>query len=341
MKTKLNYTKICSDIFSSLPDRPQEVIKRRFGLDLAGKRQTLQHIGKSLGITRERVRQIESDAICTLRAYCFRSADLRSVFAYFDDYLKKYGGLRREDSLLSDLGCGAKRNLIFFLLFLGQDLHRFEQNSDFHSFWARTKDFCEQAEDSSDYLIKKLKENKAPISREEVYVLLNERPRIFVDSLLEVSRAFDISPLGSVGLTAWPEIKPKGARDAAYIILKKLGRPLHFKEIADNANAMASLFFQKKNILPQTVHNELIRDPKFILVGRGIYGLKEWGYSEGTVKDVICGILKNNDAALTRQEIIQRVLQQRIVQPNTVFLNLNDKARFKKDEQGKYTLKEV
>lgn len=323
-----------------MPAKPQEVIKKRFGLDATRKRQTLQQIGDALGVTRERVRQIESEAVYKLRANRSVSPDMKGAFVYFEDYLKKYGGLKREDLLLNDLGDAKEQNLIFFLLCLAPNLRRFEKSADFYSFWA-TGDTCKQAPAFLNGLVTKLKENKAPLSREAVYAWFAGSPKIFIDGLIETSRTVEVGPLGEIGLTAWPEIKPRGARDAAYLILRKLGRPLHFRDIAGNANDLDGRFFQRKKILPQTVHNELIRDPQFILVGRGIYGLKEWGYSEGTVKDVICGILKENGVSLTRQEILERVLRQRIVQPNTIFLNLNNKACFRKDEEGKYTLKDI
>ena len=92
--------------------------------------------------------------------------------------------------------------------------------------------------------------------------------------------------------------------------------------------------------MPQTVHNELIKDPRFVLVGRGLYALKEWGYEEGQVKDVILKILKEARKPLPKEEILAGVLKQRMVKENTVLLNLNNKKYFLKTPEGKYISKD-
>jgi RNA polymerase primary sigma factor len=53
------------DIVGSLPDRQRQVVELRFGL-ADGESWTLEAIGKALGLTRERVRQLERDAMRTL-----------------------------------------------------------------------------------------------------------------------------------------------------------------------------------------------------------------------------------------------------------------------------------
>ena len=50
-----------------LSDKQQAVLERRFGLH-GYRRATLEQIGKEIGVTRERVRQIQLDALKTLRA---------------------------------------------------------------------------------------------------------------------------------------------------------------------------------------------------------------------------------------------------------------------------------
>ncbi|HAV11549.1 MAG TPA: hypothetical protein DCX32_03320 [Candidatus Moranbacteria bacterium] len=109
---------------------------------------------------------------------------------------------------------------------------------------------------------------------------------------------------------------------------------MHFKDIAEEIDKSG---LNKKKTHPQTVHNELIKDKKFVLVGRGIYALAEWGYEKGTVKDVLEDILKKYPAAMTREEIIKEVLKVRQVKKSTVIINLNN--YFKKTKEGKYTSK--
>jgi len=77
------------------------------------------------------------------------------------------------------------------------------------------------------------------------------------------------------------------------------------------------------------------------LVGRGTYALKEWGYEEGDVKDIILKILSQAQKPLRKEEVLEKVLKQRLVKENTISLNLNNKKYFLKTPQGKYQVKEI
>ena len=48
---------------AELPDREREVVKLRFGLNGDADPKSLEEIGRRLGLTRERVRQIEAEAL--------------------------------------------------------------------------------------------------------------------------------------------------------------------------------------------------------------------------------------------------------------------------------------
>ena len=117
-------------------------------------------------------------------------------------------------------------------------------------------------------------------------------------------------------------------------MIKKSGKPLHF---ADIAKAINETKFDEKIAYPPTVHNELILDDKYVLVGRGIYALKEWGYEPGNVADVIEQYLAK-EGPRTKQEIIDYVLNKRDVKKSTVYLSLMNSKRIKKANDGKYAL---
>jgi DNA-directed RNA polymerase delta subunit len=109
---------------------------------------------------------------------------------------------------------------------------------------------------------------------------------------------------------------------------------MHFKEVAGNIN---ELFGHKAHIA--TTHNELIKDPRFVLVGRGLYALSEWGYTAGVVKEVLREILEA-EGPLSREEIIDKVRKERYVKDNTILVNLQDNNLFKKLANGTYTIAE-
>lgn len=328
-----NYKKICQELISDLPQKQKEVILRRFALSSEArgecglKRETLESIGKSFGITRERVRQIEEAGLSKIKA---KIENYQKVFEYFRDYLKKQGGLKKESILLMDLGGEKSQAEIYFLLTLSDDFQRFSEGEEFFAFWTIDKKFFEEAKRTIDFLFNKLKEIKKPLTLKELISLSSLKNSILA-SYLEISKKIQKNNEGFYGLKEWPEINPRGVKDKAYLVFKKVGKPLHFSKIAKLIEGGA---------LVQTVHNELIRDPRFVLVGRGIYALSEWGYYPGQVKDVIKKILKET-GPLTQKEILERVLKQRLVKESTVLLNLSNRKHFFKDSQGKYKIKEA
>ncbi|MBI4975696.1 hypothetical protein HZC20_03385 [Candidatus Peregrinibacteria bacterium] len=107
-------------------------------------------------------------------------------------------------------------------------------------------------------------------------------------------------------------------------MLKKEKNPLHFVEIA---NKISEAGFDKKVVTTQAVHNELIRYDQFVLVGRGLYTLKEFGYTKGTVADIIEILLKKK-SPMTKQDIVDGVLAQRHVKKGTISLNLQKTSQF-------------
>lgn len=159
-----------------------------------------------------------------------------------------------------------------------------------------------------------------------------------VYSILQAAKKIEQNKFGYWGLDDWREIKPKTVNDKIYLILKNSGKPLHFAEIADKINQIS---FDKKTANAATVHNELILDDKYILVGRGLYGLVEWGYQKGTVANVIEKILADITKPLSRDEIIEKVLEQRVVKKATINLALTDRGRFEITADGKYKTKNV
>lgn len=316
---KPNYKLVChSKLLKDLPDRQQEVIIRRFGL--RGQRETLESIGHDLGITRERVRQIEEDALEDLRGK-MNTPVCRNVSHYLSDYLNKNSGLKKESVLLEDLGGSKFKNHVFFLLTLAEPFVRFSENRDFHTLWATSHQPLKKATTLLDSFVSELKKEKKP----------SALPVGLPVSFIEISKKVLRSQEGLYGLPDWPEINPRGVRDKAYLLFKKEGKPLHFTEVASLV----------KHAVPQTVHNELIKDHRFVLVGRGLYALQEWGYQSGSVREVIARALQESKEPLAKEEVLEKVLEQRQVQPSTIFLNLQNKKLFIKNSEGKYTIRSV
>ncbi|KKW30174.1 MAG: hypothetical protein UY75_C0040G0001, partial [Parcubacteria group bacterium GW2011_GWC2_52_8c] len=157
-----------------------------------------------------------------------------------------------------------------------------------------------------------------------------------IKSAMMISKGLARNIFNEVGLASWSEIKPKGVRDKAYVVLQKTGKPMHFREVASAINSMQ---WTRKPAHPQTVHNELIKaGNQFVLVGRGLYALREWGYTPGTVATFMQEVLRGAAKPLAKEEIVKSVLERRFVKENTILLNLQNRTLFSKNPDGKYFL---
>jgi hypothetical protein len=344
-----------------LNPRNRDVISRRFGLK-TGRKETLESIGQSYGITRERVRQIEEASLKQMKESLASSSDIKikPFVVLAENLLDQTGGVMNEEELFSKYfgpdtnksaavgkTAEAANSALVFLMTLDGKLQRFPEDDRFTAFWAVSDDNAKAFKESVGSLVKVMSKNEKPVAETAVADFSKKAgvstkfiSTASLNSYLMVSKEIGKNIFGQVGLTSWPEIKPRGVRDKSYLVLKKTAEPRHFREITklinetfgDLADGKSS---RKANV--QTVHNELIKDARFVLVGRGLYGLAEWGYKAGTVKDVLVDLLKNSQKPLPKNELVAQVLSHRMVKENTILLNLQDSKTFKKVEEG-YTL---
>lgn len=337
------YPKIASNLISRFPSRVKDIVSRRFGLQ-RGETETLEAIGSSHRITRERVRQIVEDALRQIRKELEmdKASKAHTAFQYFSDTLKRQGSMKREDLLVDMLGAQGAANPVVFLLVIGDEFFDHRETQDFYPFWSLKKEVVERASDFHENLLSFFERKEAPVDEETVAMLSQDVLRgksllSFLEASKHIMRSWD----GKWGLRTWPEVNPRGIRDKAYLVLKRHEKPLHFTQVSQLIEEFQEKFLQnkEKKVLPQTVHNELIKDQRFVLVGRGTYALSDWGYEPGTVKDVIISLLRGNGGSMAREEIIEKTLSQRQVKESTVELNLQDKSAFSRDPQGKYYIR--
>ena len=342
----LDYPKICSNLLGGLPERTKDVLVRRFGLAPENsEKETLEAIGAKYGLTRERVRQIEEDGMARLRK-AETSKTTKPAFDYFQSQLKNQGGLKREDLLLSELGKEKFNSCVLFLLTVGEPFSRYGETKEFYPFWTTKPETLSLSQKIVNHFIEEFKKESKPLPAKEFFQIQTKKIKnklgkqvgleVLVSSY-EIAKKIEENPFGEIGLIDWPEIKPRGIKDKAYIIFKKEGKPLHFVELTEKINQMG--IDSETKALSQTVHNELIKDPRFILVGRGTYGLAEWGFKPGWVRDVIIDVLKEAKKPLAKDEIVKKVMVQRLVKPNTILLNLSNRDYFVRNKEGKYTFK--
>jgi hypothetical protein len=327
--------KTVANLVKSIPVRNRDVVSRRFGLK-NGKKETLESIGKSYSITRERVRQIEEFAVNQLRKVADGNQDVEKYAALAKNMIGGNGGVMKERDLFRAFSGSendsAVNSSFAFVLSLSRDLVKFGENENFHAFWAASADALNDFKKLAAECVSFLEKNKRPVSEAE-FAPLAGNPNAF----LSISKTVGKNIFNEIGLVSWPEVKPKGVRDKAYLVLKKGNAPQHFGQIAKLINTAG---FNGKKANTQTVHNELIKDSRFILVGRGTYALSEWGYKSGTVKDVLVDLLKGS-RPLPKAALVSKVLNTRMVKENTILLNLQDSKVFIKNEDGTYSLRKA
>ena len=323
----------------SLPSpRVREVLERRFGL--RGKEpETLEAIGHSFRVTRERVRQIEAEGLRQLAKPAV-IATLAPVIGAVEKHFEDHGRVFEEGKLLHSMAEPRFHNHVYFLLTVAEPFTPKSEDETWHDRWYTKDEALKGAESIIARAAEDLAGVKKPIPAAELFRILKTQAKAVLgavpnpdtlESYLSISKLIKQNPYGEFGLVSWPSIKPRGVKDKAYAVLAKSGKPMHFREVA---SAISKSGWSAKRAHPQTVHNELIKDPRFVLVGRGLYALAEWGFAPGTVSEVIAGVLQGAKKPLSKEEIAKRVLTQRFVKPNTVFLSLQNRELFQRTGGG-------
>ncbi|MCA9342634.1 hypothetical protein KC950_01315 [Candidatus Saccharibacteria bacterium] len=336
---KLDAKQVTEAILATIEkDREKEIVSRRFGL--FDRKETLEQIGELLGITRERVRQLEKAIVTRLKSQAQQGSitALTESEAKVIEQLKAAGNVSRISNLTDEL-TGESDKIsqarVAFIVQLSPNLVSLDENDLFYPAGA-LKDIYKDAKNLNKEvldIVATIKEVGKPISLANLSKKIN-KDQATTNSLASISKQLS-SLNGDWGLSRWPAVNPKNIRDKIYVILKENGKQMHFSEIADKIQQSD---FKRKDVTTQAIHNELIKDSRFVLVGRGIYALKEWGYKKGTVADVIAEILKKADEPLHRDEIVKRVLKNRYVKETTILLNLQGKPQFKRVAKATYTL---
>lgn len=315
-------------LLSSFPDRSGVIARERFGI-LDGAEKTLEEIGKTHGITRERVRQIVDVILKRVKEIMARETDHILVRRVIDT-VKNHGSIMVIGDLLKAItnGTVSEEKALAALLSaipgikIGKETTKRKpvvmadgfSMTDWEELIATTVGLLQEAGDVQSleglYALYVKKSDSTDLAKE------------MFASLLAPSAEIEKNAFGRYGLSHWSAVRPRGTRERAHLILQVMKKPLHFREIARLIDEHG-LYKSGKKTHPQTVHNELIKDGRFVLVGRGTYALSDWGFRPGTVREVLKSILKEHAEPMTREELLKAVMKVRQVKRSTVIINLN------------------
>lgn len=322
-----------------LPERASDVIMSRFGLSGDSERKTLEEIGKKYNITRERVRQIEDSALNLIKksdAYKIEQA----FFAELKQLIVSLGSIVSEHEFLHHVAKDkSTQNHVHFCLTLSEHFTKHKEDDHFKTRWSVDGEVATKVHDALKKLYSSLKDEDLIPETEMIKRFLDNLKDV-ADSYkndevakrwLAMSKSVAKNPLGEWGKTSSKNVRTRGVKDYAFLVMRKHGSPMHFREVTD---AISKTFNRKTHYA--TTHNELIKDPRFVLVGRGLYALSEWGYKTGTARDVIKDILKK-EGPMTKEDVVDRVMKERYFKKNTILVNLLNPKYFKKNKNNLYS----
>jgi hypothetical protein len=340
-EASLSTEQLVNDVLATIErEREREIVARRFGL--FDRKETLEQIGELLGITRERVRQLEKSVVTRLKSTAEQQGlphvpDFQTKVV---DLLGGMGSVARVSDVTAKLSSDTNRleqARVAFLAQLCPELVVIQEDDNFyHSVGVLAAHDEKKLKAEVAKVIDAIKKLGEPKTADEVAKAAGVADATTAAALASTSK--QLATLnGRWGLVKWPMVNPKNIRDKIYVILKEKGKHMHFNDIAA---AIKDSEFKRKDVTTQAIHNELIKDKRFVLIGRGIYALKEWGYEKGTVADIISEVLKKEGGPLHRDEIVKRVLKSRYVKETTILLNLQGKPQFKRVAKATYALAE-
>lgn len=333
-KNSISWQKLAREAIESCPkikkDREKEILAARFGM--GEKAQTLQAIGDRQNITRERVRQIVNNTLSKIKKHC-TSTEVKNLNKELEKAVIENGGYASSEYLAQKFcdGSEQEKNGLNFIISLSANLEEVKISNIFREGWRTKSTKISDLRSISAEAVKALKEEGEVMDTSEIANKVGADEALVLAALSANKNTMKTDD-NKWGLTRWPHVNPRSIRDKSKYVMVRHGKPIHYNDLTQKISELGV-----KNVTKQSVHNELIKNSDFVLVGRGIYALSDWGYTPGIVEEVIVTVLTEAGEPLHKEVIIERVLERRLVKPSTIVLNLQ-RPRFKKVDKSLYTL---
>lgn len=328
------WEKLAFEVIETCPkikkEREKQILCDRFGIGKIAR--TLDAIGQSHGVTRERIRQIVNNAVRKIQKSCV-SETVTAKITQIESFIKTSGGYVTRDDLNKKFAGEEKpeQNALKFIATLSKKIELLKETNVLRQGWNDASLKNSKIKAISTKIENTLAEENKALAASEIGKIIGEETQI-IKCILTATKTVMEADDGKWGLVTWPHINPKSIKDKSKYVITRHGKPIHYAELTEKISSLG-----KRKVTKQSVHNELIKSAEFVLVGRGIYALSDWGYTPGVVEEVIFEVLENAGEPLHKNEIVKKVLEKRIVKVSTIILNLQ-KARFKRAGKGIYTL---
>ena len=339
--------KIIGSAVVNLNPRQREVLYGPIWACRGGRRlETLAAIGDRLNVTRVGVRQIQNSAMAVAKANVLKNEEAVAVLAKVSKYIAGKGGVAGKADVVTFAGTLAKGIRETQLDFLAEASGAFQarrEDDEFLPLYASSDKEWKTAKSFVDGWVGTLRSRQENVFsgsyRTELASFVKNKAVAgpIAENYLGLSKQIGVNPYGDFGLQEWPEINPKTVRDKILHLVLKKGEPLHFEGIAKHINDVG---FDGQEALAHGPQRLRIKDNRFVLVGRGMYGLREQGYEPGIAREVIMKVLKEK-GPMHAKDVVAHVTKQRFFKPNTIVINLQNKNLFQHLPDGKYQVREA
>ena len=348
---------LIENMLARLPERQQGVIADRYGL-WDGIAETLQDIGDKLGVTRERIRQIEATGLRRLRRVFGHQAVKDFVLQKLSIYLAsepdKTCGILSEDEAAAALAddCSAEEAALAasFLQDLdapGQSVFARHLIEVEPGIYCTENGVAAECRVLLELIESTLQQHQKPLSERRLYDDLANRSAgpLTPRQVARIGRLLAISPSvmrlrnGTIAFSKWTEFRRRDSTSLVEATLRLLGRPGHFREITQK---IGSLFRDAGSVNERTIHNAIIREQrKFVWVKSGTYGLAAWGLKRPPfIKDRLVELLSESLYPLPFWHLKEKVLEVCNCREDSVRMTLDLNPRlFKKFEGDQYGLR--
>lgn len=349
---------VCSVINTLLPQikqRNREIFLRRTGL-LNGKEETLEEIGFSFGLTRERVRQIEETIKLKLIKLIRReSKDIldiifkeisNQIVLSTEESFNIYQNLIKENVEFS-------RNVIVNLIMeaIGNKALFISSSGNL---WTVSKaiairypDIIRIARRILSGLTMDLELLAVEVSRE-----IGFREKVEIEVVKKIIRAsarflniVDIQGYDSNAISPQSQRLSNIRKDFAYFYIKRQGVPVNLREIFRAMQDEAPHLVPQEGGMSDVMHvldSNLERDKRLAWAGQSIFALVEWGYEHEvtTIGKAVERLLRRVGRAMSTGEICNEILKLYSVSANSVSaaLKREEGKRFRRVKKGFWTI---
>ena len=262
-------------LLCTLPQRQRDVLELRHGMH-NGRAQTLERIGRQLKVTKERVRQIEKQAMNELHS---QGVTLGRVSQQVRGALESAGGVARLEHLTQEVdnrtsgGALSLGGLVRLILRLDPEIIKARINGI--GVWALGGSPVATIPKIRALCTSMLRDARLGLSFEVVVTRILEElsdprmDRAFVAGVIRACPGVIVSD----NVWLFHPCRKSGPRLVKIIrILRQAGQALHFSELTERLNKE----MEKQSSL-LAVYELLRRNPEFFVrVARGTFGLREW-----------------------------------------------------------------